>query len=217
MSIQAVDDALHYFLKIQSLLGVTSSVDIDECVLLASNDGRLRFAGAILDAIVGEPAITPEIVVLGGLRAIVDPAATILSYSLFAEDVSSELRTSVLAKMRSVFTEIFPCRCEPILAHRATSAISAWNSLCFMWWEILPRHGVPDLPFLHEADSAILELMGGVLEVEHLACKEAALHGLGLWQPACPEVVRSVIEAHSNAIPDVLREYAESAKTGNLT
>ena len=217
MSIQYVDGALRHFLRHLPLLGVASSNDIDECILLATDEGRLRFVDAVLNAVVGEQLNgDSEAVALGGLRAIIDPAATMLSYSIFAEGVPTGLRSSVFIKMHSVFAEVFARRCDPILAHRATSPLSPWNQLCFMWWETLPRHGVPTVPFLVKTDLALLELMGRVLEVDHVACKEAALHGLALWQAGRPDEVRSVIEEHASAIPLVLQEYALAAKAGYL-
>ncbi|WAC74284.1 hypothetical protein OU995_06065 [Roseateles sp. SL47] len=62
----------------------------------------------------------------------------------------------------------------------------------------------------------IVEIMGGVLELDHVACKEAALHGLAHWQVGLPDEVRSVIERHSESMPPLLRDYASAAKVGNL-
>ena len=196
--------------------GGTPSSDIDECILLASNEGRLRFVDALFNAIICGQSEIPAEIALGGLTAIVNPYVTELPYSLFAEDVCVSLRFSVLAKMGVVFTEIFPRRCEPLIACHATASQNPWNSLCFMWWDVLPRHGVPAEAFLAEVDLAILELMGAVLAVDHIACKEAALHGLGHWQVAYPDEVENVIDRHYAAIPDVLRGYALAAKSGNV-
>ncbi|MEF9387451.1 hypothetical protein V4890_17765 [Ralstonia solanacearum species complex bacterium KE056] len=216
MDIQHVVDALNYFVEYQPLLGVEFSNDFDECVLLASDEARLQFVDAMLDAIVVGHSRVPERVALGGLRAIVDSSATMLPYSLFAEGVPSHLRTAVLTKMHAVFVEIFPQRCERLLAHRAAAPLPPWNLLCFMWWELLPRHGVPPVTFLAETDLTILQLMGSVLKVDHVACKEAALHGLALWQAARPGDVQGLIDRYAAYIPETLQDYALAAKTGSI-
>ncbi len=216
MDFQHINDALSYFSKHQPLLEVGDSADFDECMLPVSDESRLRFIDAMLDAIVSEKSTVPERIALGGLRAVVDTTATMLPYSLFAEGVPGHLRTSVLAKMYVVFAKIFPQRCALILAHRASDPISPWNLLCFMWWELLPRHGVPPLTFLEETDLAILGLMESVLQVDHVACKESALHGLGLWKAARPDDVRRAIDRQAEHIPTVLQQYALAAKDGGI-
>lgn len=215
MSIHSIDEALSYFAHLKPLLNLSSSVDIEDGILLASNSDRVRFARGMLDAIVGD-ANVPDLVALGGLRSIVDPAATMLPYSLFAEDVLESDRISVLRRMRAVFTDLFPRRCLPLIAHNASVPIPPWNSLCFMWWELLPRHGATSLVSLTEIDRALLDLMAELIEEHHIAVKESALHGLGHWHASWPDEVRSRIDDHAQAIPMVLRDYALAARWGGL-
>lgn len=216
MSFQHVGEALRYFENYWPVLGVDVRDDIDEGVLLASNEGRLRFVDAILSALIEGQLDVPEAVMLGGLSAIVDTTATILPYSIFAEDVPMWLRADVLNKMHTVFAEIFVRRCGQTLASRAIAPQSPWNQLCFMWWELLPRHGVPFESFLEETDIVIVRLIGALLKLDHLACKESALHGLALWFAARPDDVRREIDKNACFIPPVLSDYALAARAGNL-
>ena len=146
----------------------------------------------------------------------VDPAATILPYSFVAESCDLDLRSALLEKMKNAFAVIFSKRCDPILAHSTKNHLSPWNLLCFMWWELLPRHGVPRIAALDNFDLAILRTMGELIDLSHLACKEAALHGLSLWQSSYPEKVPEIIDQHAPAIPSSLRNYALKAKAGDL-
>jgi hypothetical protein len=216
MSIEFVDEALGYFQECQALLGVELCVEVEESILLASDDGRLRFMAGVFDAIIREKNSLSERVILGGLRALVDPAATMLSYSLFAESGSLDLRSSVLEMMQKVFAMIFSKQCDQVLAHSEKKHLSPWNLLCFMWWELLPRHGVPRIAALDNFDLTILRMMGDLINLDHVACKEAALHGLALWQSAYPEKVQEIIDQHAPAIPSDLQEYALKARRGDL-
>lgn len=216
MSIQFVDEALHYFAKFQFILGGEHGVEVGESILLASDQNRLQFIATMLDTILNEESVLPEPVVLGGLRALVDPSATMLSYSLFSERMDIKLRASVLEMMGNVFRIIFLKRCDTTLAHCAKNPISSWNLLCFMWWELLPRHGVPMVAYLEKIDLTVLETMGDLIDLDHVACKEAALHGLALWQVAYPEKVREIIDEHSGSIPHSLMNYAQKASLGDL-
>ncbi len=216
MNFQHVGEALRYFENYWPVLGVDVRDDIDEGMLLASNEGRLRFVDAILNTLIEGQFDVPEAVILGGLSAIVDTTATILPYSIFAEDVPTWLRADVLSKMHTVFAEIFARRCDQTLANRATAPQSPWNQLCFLWWELLPRHGVPSEIFLEETDIAIVRLIGASLKVEHIACKESALHGLALWYAARPDDVRREIDKNACFIPPALSDYALAARVGNL-
>lgn len=216
MNFQHVGEALRYFENYWPLLGVDVLDDVDEGMLLASNEGRLRFVDAILNTLIEGQLDVPEAVILGGLSAIIDTTATILPYSIFAEDVPTWLRADVLSKMHTVFAENFARRCDQTLASRATAPQSPWNQLCFMWWELLPRHGVPSEVFLEETDIAIVRLIGASLKVDHIACKESALHGLALWYAARPDDVRREIDKNACFIPPALSDYALAARVGNL-
>ncbi|MFD2423647.1 hypothetical protein ACFSUI_05420 [Ralstonia solanacearum] len=66
MSFQHVVEALRYFEKYWPVLGADVSDGIDEAMLLASNEGRLRFVDAILNALIEGQFDVPEAVILGG-------------------------------------------------------------------------------------------------------------------------------------------------------
>ncbi len=216
MSIEYVDEALTYFSDYQTLLGNELRNEVQESILFASDEGRLRFMQAMLDTIIRTQHDIPDAVILGGLRAVIDPTATLLPYSLFSETTGEPQRREVLWQMRKVFAEIFARRCDPNLVHNAINPISPWNLLCFMWWELLPRHGVPRVSAFESFDFAALSLMGELVELDHVACQEAALHGLALWQCAYPDEVQRIIKQHAPTIPAELQNYASKAMTGDL-
>ncbi|SFH98971.1 hypothetical protein SAMN04487925_1011427 [Bradyrhizobium sp. cf659] len=72
----------------------------------------------------------------------------------------------------------------------------------------------PDLPTLHDY---ALRAMERILQLNSIACRESALHGLGHWQRDYSEKVTQIIdrlcEAHSKADLRLLA-YAQSARCG---
>jgi hypothetical protein len=55
--------------------------------------------------------------------------------------------------------EFFMTRCSPHLSHLNEPSVSPLNSICYMFWDILPIHGTPDSSALAELDSALLTVM----------------------------------------------------------
>ena len=110
MSIEYVDEALTYFSDYQTLLGNELRNEVQESILFASDEGRLRFMQAMLDTIIRTQHDIPDAVILGGLRAVIDPTATLLPYSLFSETTGEPQRREVIWQMRKVFADIFARR-----------------------------------------------------------------------------------------------------------
>ena len=87
-----------------------------------------------------------------------------------------------------------------------------------MWWDISFRLEDEE-PERRKLDPEILRVMGRILELESLACKESALHGLGHWQEDYPSEVREIIDrflSRSEGERPGLLEYAAQAREGNV-
>jgi hypothetical protein len=88
-----------------------------------------------------------------------------------------------------------------------------------MWWDIIPIAGQPDNPAQAELDGEILRVMESTLQLDSIACRESALHGLGHWQHAYPERVGEIIDKFSMDflnIPKPLQEYMKNAYVGHV-
>ncbi len=149
-----------------------------------------------------------------GLNYLISPWCNGLVGHLLDPSVDESCRLEAIRSIEHVFTDLFAFRCAnqriPI------SGGSALEDLCFIWWDLFPRHGVPNSRALASTDAAILECLTKGLNVDHLACKEAALHGLGHWHHAYPDEVAEIIDANLDQIPNVLREYARQAAVGDV-
>jgi hypothetical protein len=86
-----------------------------------------------------------------------------------------------------------------------------------MWWDIIPIHGKPSDPNQKEFDQAILQVMDSTLQLDSVACRESALHGLGHWQHEYPEQVGDIINRFSMSHRNLRKEletYMKNAFVG---
>jgi len=85
-----------------------------------------------------------------------------------------------------------------------------------MWWDILPICGNPEKPTHREFDAEVLRVLSQILAIEHDACRESALHGLGHWQLCYPQAEQIVEDwlARAPGLRPELFAYAQQAKIG---
>jgi hypothetical protein len=128
-----------------------------------------------------------------------------------------ETRLRCVRACESLFRKLLLPRCSPHLSHCDWHGATPLNSICYMWWDIMPVYGGPEQQDRRALQAAALETMAAILKFDSIACQESALHGLGHWHSAFPEQVESLIDAfiatHANA-PPALLTYARSARCG---
>jgi hypothetical protein len=84
-----------------------------------------------------------------------------------------------------------------------------------MWWDFDCWFAAPDPLPRNPHDRAFLSSMQSILAIDHVACQESALHGLGHWHHAHPGAVETIIDGFlKTERPAALREYAQAARTG---
>ena len=131
-------------------------------------------------------------------------------------------RLRCIYAMEALFAKCFAVRCSPHLSHLDERGANPLNSVCYMWWDILPIHGlsshVPERPDSAAIDQACLTVMKQTLEVDNVACQESALHGLGHWSIYYPEVktVIDVFLKRNNSARSELRSYAKAARQNRI-
>jgi hypothetical protein len=128
-----------------------------------------------------------------------------------------ETRVRCVRSCESLFRQLLLPRCSPHLSHRDWAGAAPLNSVCYMWWDIMPVYGGPEPEDRRALHRAALDTMATVLRFDSVACQESALHGLGHWRSAFPEEVEMLIDAfietHPEAAPELLT-YARSARCG---
>jgi hypothetical protein len=129
------------------------------------------------------------------------------------EKASWDRHMRLFNSIEVLFREFFAVRCKPALVTKDESS-GPLNMLCYMWWDFdYCWHSVPD--------SSMLRTLRSILAMDHVACQESALHGLGHWcefgkgQPEVESIIDEFLQGQPNVRPGI-REYALSARAGKV-
>jgi len=139
-------------------------------------------------------------------------------FALIDTAVPWSLRLRALRSMIPLFEQTMAVRCSPHLLHLDEPGANALNSSCYMWWDMIPIHGRPDMADRAAFDSEVLSVLRRILALPHDACRESALHGLGHWQIYYHEATQ-LIDDFLRITPNLrveLVRYAESARRGHV-
>ncbi len=96
-----------------------------------------------------------------------------------------------------------------------------WDFLYFSEasWEYDYQHGYQLFPACAKVHDDLLSVMSKILTLEHDACRESALHGLGHWQKSHPVQVVAIVDYFLNGNPGLrpeLKTYALKARAGQV-
>jgi hypothetical protein len=133
-------------------------------------------------------------------------------YYIYDPLIDRQVRFDCIRSIEGVYRDCFAPRCRKSTLH-LSSDTNPLNSVCFMWWDRFPSGGTSD------ANKELIEVMARALQIEHPACQESALHGLGHWQGTSEDRVHAIIDewlAKHPQLPSTLRAYAEAARDGNV-
>ena len=128
-----------------------------------------------------------------GLWYIADNSCSNYMFVLTDESLITEDRLSLIESIYNLFKNLFARRCSPHLSYIDEKGANPLNSVCYMWWDLLPICGQPDYPNRSKIDQKILNVMQRTLELPSIACQESALHGLGHWETHYPKQVETII------------------------
>ena len=152
-----------------------------------------------------------------GLWFLASNACSSHMFALMNESLPWSARRRCILSIHQLYEQCFARRCSSHLSHIDEPGANPLNMVCYMWWDIIPLYGKPDDPAHSEMDEAILQVMESTLQLDSIACRESALHGLGHWQHAYPERVGQIIDRFSMRQPDLpekLRTYMQNAYVG---
>ncbi len=176
--------------------------DLSNSETLAHVTQLFRNAGALLvpysDTQVGK-----------GLDALINEMNSPL-YALRDTDQPHATCQACLKSIYHVYKEVFAVRCPELLSHNLKGEL---GFVCFMWWDIFPLYSGAR----PELDATVLTVMERTLALPHIACQEAALHGLGHWHRANPARVHGIIDtflASQKRHRPELVSYAQTARRG---
>jgi hypothetical protein len=152
-----------------------------------------------------------------GLWYLASNACSNHMFALMDASVSWTARKRCIRSFQSLYEDCFAKRCSPHLSHLDEPGAGPLNSVCYMWWDIIPVAGQPDDPARNSMDQTILQVMASTLGLDSIACRESALHGLGHWHLQYPRQVEEIIQdflQHNKVLPENLQKYALSALGG---
>ncbi len=152
-----------------------------------------------------------------GLWFLVDNACSGHMFALLDDSVPWSARQRCISSIHQLFERCFAQRCTPHLSHLDEPGAGPLNAVCYMWWDIIPIYGKPQDPIRKELDHAVLDVLESTLQLDSIACRESALHGLGHWQHYYPERVGEIIDRFSmlhRELPEKLHAYLLKAYTG---
>lgn len=135
--------------------------------------------------------------------------------ALAAPSIPSDVRIRCLESFVPLFRDVFAVRCAPLLSSVPSSSSNPLNGVCYMWWDAMDYYPGPEEPGRRPVDLVAVRTMGELLDLESIACKESAVHGLGHWRHAYREQVEALLDAalaSAHDWPPGLTAYAERAR-----
>jgi len=123
--------------------------------------------------------------------------------------IGLDLLLRLFCSYEVLFREYFAVRCGPELGHLGEGG--PLNGVCYLWWDMDCWYAIP----------RDVSMLRSILAIEHPACQESALHGLGLERRSggagseVEGIIDEFLERHANLIPG-LREYALLARRGMI-
>ena len=165
-----------------------------------------------------------------GIEYLISPSASDHAFALLNNRVPIERRLACLRHIATLYSELFACICPVHYGHMddGPEPLNGASAVCYMFWDVFPmfdrtkndlvRDDADVRNHLHEhvaIEDACLIAMDRTLLLDHPACQEGALHGLGHWAHGYSERVDRIInEFLKRDITDEIRQYASNARTG---
>jgi hypothetical protein len=132
-----------------------------------------------------------------------------------------ERRLRGVRAIGTLFARLFAKRCSPHLCHADEPGRGALNPVCYMLWDIAPLPRFHDHATLAAENNAAIDVMEACLALDHDACRESALHGMGeghWFAPVRPRI-HAAVDAFLTRNPGLrpeLAAYARRARVGQV-
>lgn len=123
--------------------------------------------------------------------------------------------------IETLFVDIFAKRCTRHLSHIKEVGAGPLNSACYMWWDIAPLPRFRERAEFSTINQEAIHVMERCLRIDHDACRESALHGLGEnhWFAPYRQGIQASIDLFLSRTPHLRTElhgYATRAREGQV-
>lgn len=151
-----------------------------------------------------------------GLWSVLDSGGAGTALALNDATLPLADRTACVRLIPTLYRELFVPRCAERLGHLSEQG-GRLEMICYMFWDVASFGGPPGEREGNLFEDAVLDVLEDTLYLEHAACQESAVHGLGHRIGRHPERAPAILDRWLKAGPvrdPRLRPYAEAARTG---
>ena len=151
-----------------------------------------------------------------GLWSVLDSGGAGTALALNDATLPLDARIACVHQIRTLYRELFVPRCAERLGHVSEQG-GRLEMICYMFWDVAVFGGPPGEREGNLFEDAVLDVLEDTLYLEHAACQESAIHGLGHRVSRHPERAPAILDRwlRTGPIRDArLRIYAEAARTG---
>ena len=151
-----------------------------------------------------------------GLWSVLDSGGAGTALALNDATLPLDARIACVDQIRTLYRELFVPRCAERLGHVSEQG-GRLEMICYMFWDVAVFGGPPGEREGNLFEDAVLDVLEDTLYLEHAACQESAIHGLGHRVSRHPERAPAILDRwlRTGPIRDArLRIYAEAARTG---
>jgi hypothetical protein len=184
--------------------------EVDKQVTLGYVERTFRESGGLLQS-----RSTGQIA--NGLNYIHNVCHSHVSHLFADTTLPIKLRHSTVAAISHLYLNCFAKKCSRCLSHLDEGPDNPLNHVCYMWWDVFILSGESDTADQRRLNTACLKVMEDALQIDHVACQESALHGLGHWHAHHPDETQRIIQNYlrrNKRVRAELKDYAEAALTG---
>lgn len=152
-----------------------------------------------------------------GLWYLVSASCSDFMFALRSPEVPKKERGQAIESIYYLYADCFAKRCAETLGHLSEEG-SDLNPICYMFWDICPLQTEDQTSGDAQMNDCIFTVFKRTLKIDHRACREGALHGLGHWFYCDPQRTHLIVEQFlKETTPDpVLAKYAECASKGDV-
>lgn len=156
--------------------------------------------------------------IAAGLAYTWNPAFSDVGFTIRDEPVPWPLRQRAIRALVPLHQLCYQELCDNGVSHLNECNDNPLNGACYMYWDVCPFYAQPEKCENRGLDDECLRVMEATLQIDHDACRESALHGLGHWQSDYPGKVASVLGTGLKGMklrPELAR-YAAAAARGDI-
>lgn len=155
-----------------------------------------------------------------GLEYTWNPSFSEVGFAIRDEPTPLPLRLRAVRALVPLYQQCFKSLSDACLSNLGERLDNPINGACYMYWDVCPFYAGMGDGRLQPLEQECLRVMEATLEIDHDACRESALHGLGHWHHSHAERVERIVGDWLKPRRQVLRPelltYAGAAACGNV-